>query len=195
MDKTGRILATIIALLITSTQVAAQKVYKCKGQDGSTLYQQVQCANEDGESVKIHAQPSPATIAEAQARLHAQEEAEARRRYEQAMRATYPVVEHYEPASTARHSQSPSAPTSRPTNSSRFDPDRVGFSSSRGYEPLRHRSSNTSTTVTRTGPGYTEPKRIQDQYGNFYSQPPGSGFARDEKTGKQCFVNGSFIQC
>lgn len=59
-------------------------------------------------------------------------------------------------------------------------------------QPSRHAAPE---VVTRTGPGYTEPKRIQDQYGNGYSQPPGSTFATDEKTGKMCFVNGAFIEC
>lgn len=36
VNKTGRVVATLITLLITSTQVAAQKIYKCKGQDGRT---------------------------------------------------------------------------------------------------------------------------------------------------------------
>ncbi len=54
VNKISRVLATLIALLITSTPVTAQKIYKCKGPDGSTVYQQVQCAHEDGEVVKIH---------------------------------------------------------------------------------------------------------------------------------------------
>jgi len=185
-----------IALLFASTQAVGQKIYKCKGSDGSTIYQQIQCLDQDGEVVKVRAQPSQATIAEAQARLHAQEEAEARSRYEQTMlRARTPAGEHLQPAPAVSHHQPPPAATPRPSNPSRYDPENVGFSSSRGYEPLRYRSSTTTTTAPRTGPGYTEPKRIRDQYGNFYSQPPGSSFARDEKTGKQCFVNGAFIQC
>ncbi len=195
VNKTGRVVATLITLLITSTQVAAQKIYKCKGQDGRTVYQQVQCANEDGEIVKIHAQPSQATIAEAQARLHAREEAEAQRQYEQAMQAAYAPVQHYEPAPTPKHTQVAPAPASQPLNPSRFDPDRVGFSSSRGYEPLRHRSSNANTTALRTGPGYTEPTRVQDQYGNGYIRPPGSHFVTDEKTGRQCLAVGGTIRC
>ena len=39
------------------------------------------------------------------------------------------------------------------------------------------------------------PKQVQDQHGNTYTQPPGSVFAQDNKTGKQCFVNGAFIHC
>lgn len=197
VDKSGMVLATIIVLLITSTQATAQKVYKCKGPGGSTVYQQVQCAHEDGEVVKIHAQPSQATIAEAQAKLHAWEEAEVQRSYEQAMQDAYPVVERYEPAPAAQHSRPPPAPapSAPPLNASRFDPERVGFSGSRGYESLRHRSSNANTTAIRTGPGYTEPSRVQDQYGNGYIRPPGSAVVIDEKTGRPCLAVGGTIRC
>jgi len=117
------------------------------------------------------------------------------RQYEQAMQAAYAPVQHYEPAPTPKHTQVAPAPASQPLNPSRFDPDRVGFSSSRGYEPLRHRSSNANTTALRTGPGYTEPTRVQDQYGNGYIRPPGSHFVTDEKTGRQCLAVGGTIRC
>lgn len=195
VNKASRMVATAIALLIASTQVAAQKVYKCKGPNGVTVYQQVQCADADGERVKIQAQPSQATIAEAQARLHAQNAAEAQRRYEQVMRASAPVVEYYEPAPVA-HQPPPSSVNAQPAlNPSSFDPQRVGFSSSRGYGPLRHRSPNSNTNMTRTGPGYTEPSRVQDQYGNGYMRPPGSDFVIDQKTGRQCLAVGGTIRC
>jgi hypothetical protein len=63
------------------------------------------------------------------------------------------------------------------------------------HSQASHHANQDQGVVNRTGPGYTEPKRIQDQYGNGYIQPPGSTFATDEKTGKQCFVNGAFIDC
>lgn len=195
MNKTSRMAAIAIALLMANTQVAAQKVYKCKGPNGVTVYQQVQCADADGERVKIHAQPSQATVAEAQARLNAQSAAEARRQYEQSMRASAPVVEYYEPAPVT-HQPPPSMVSTQPAlNPSSFDPQRVGFSSSRGYEPLRHRSPNANTNLTRTGPGYTEPSRVQDQYGNSYMRPPGSHFVIDQKTGRQCLAVGGTIRC
>ena len=36
---------------------------------------------------------------------------------------------------------------------------------------------------------------ITDQNGRTYTQPPGSTFATDNATGKQCFVNGAFVHC
>jgi hypothetical protein len=41
-------------------------------------------------------------------------------------------------------------------------------------------------------PQFTYPT---DQYGNQYTQAPGSTFVQDQKTGKTCFRNGSFIHC
>lgn len=192
MDKASKMVVTAIALLIVSTQVTAQKVYKCKASDGSTLYQQVQCADEDGELVKLPAQPSQATIEEAQARVRAEN---AIRDYERSMRAASQAVQYYEPAPVARRSRSrQSTVGAQPAvNPSRFDPERVGFSSTRGYESLRHRSPNTS--ATRTGPGYTEPSRVQDQYGNGYIRPPGSNFVTEERTGRQCVAVGGTIRC
>lgn len=187
--------ATAIALLIVSAPVAAQKVYKCTASDGSSIYQQIPCEDQDGELIKPPPQPSQATIAEAQARLRAQNAAEARREYEQSIRAASQVVEFYEPAPAVPQPQPSTVSTQPAVNPSRFDPQKVGFSSSRGYEPLRHRSPNTSTNMTRIGPGYTEPSRVQDQYGNGYIRPPGSHFVTDEKTGRQCLAVGGTIRC
>lgn len=81
-----------------------------------------------------------------------------------------------------------------PTNASRFDPENVGFDSRRGYTSPKYgsgrRSSDDTATQVQTGP-----RRFQDQTGRWYEQPPGSAFARDERTGKQCFVNGAFVNC
>lgn len=193
MTKSSTMVA--VSLLLASTQVMAQKVYRCKGPNGVTVYQQVQCADADGELVKIHAQPSQATIAEAQARLNAQNAAEAHRQYEQSIPVASQVMEHYEPAPVA-HQPHPSKATTQPAlNASRFVPERVGFSSSNGYEPLRRRSPNAKTTAIRTGPGYTEPSRVQDQYGNSYIRPPGSAVVIDQKTGKPCLAVGGTIRC
>lgn len=83
---------------------------------------------------------------------------------------------------------------SRAMNSSRFDPDNVGFDSRKGYTSLRYssgeRSNDTTAAARQSGP-----TRFQDQNGRWYEQPPGSGFARDERTGQQCFLNGAFVLC
>ena len=80
------------------------------------------------------------------------------------------------------------------TNASRFDPENVGFDSRRGYISPSYRSGERSSGDTATQV-QTGPRRFQDQTGRTYEQPPGSAFARDERTGKQCFVNGAFVHC
>lgn len=80
-----------------------------------------------------------------------------------------------------------------PVNPSRFDPENVGFDSRRGYTSPRYSSRDRSSDgAARVQTG---PRRFQDQNGNWYEQPSGSGFARDERTGQQCFVNGAFVHC
>lgn len=79
-----------------------------------------------------------------------------------------------------------------PVNPSRFDPENVGFDSRRGYTAPRYASRDRSESATQV---QTAPRRFQDQFGNWYEQPPGSGFARNERTGQQCIVNGATVQC
>ena len=78
-----------------------------------------------------------------------------------------------------------------PVNPSRFDPENVGFDSRHGYTAARYGSRDRARGTREQ----TAPRRFQDQYGNWYEQPPGSGFARDERTGKQCVVSGATVQC
>lgn len=47
----------------------------------------------------------------------------------------------------------------------------------------------------RVDPPNTAPRQFQDYNGNTYTQPHGSTFATDNRTGKQCFVNGDFVHC
>jgi len=56
------------------------------------------------------------------------------------------------------------------------------------------RPTQRETTIERTSV-VTQPIHVRDQYGNGYTQPPGSAFATDDKTGKQCFVYGAFVDC
>jgi|GEM_PF-6796842 len=81
-----------------------------------------------------------------------------------------------------------------PVNPSRFDPENVGFDPSKGYTSPRYSSSGRSSDGNATNV-QTGPRRFQDQNGNWYEQQPGSGFARNERTGQQCFMNGSFVHC
>ena len=199
--------ATVALVVFFATGIAQAAAYKCEMPDGRTVYQQIACnanENETGDKVKIWAQPSQADIAAAQYRLQEQEDAKARAEYEQALlNSAHAESQTYQRAPATGQSayavpssSGPCPPGQVPLNASRADSTR-GWSSSIGYVPLRCGGANrqATTSATRTGPGYTEPKRIQDQYGNWYNQPPGSSFATDERTGKQCFVYGNFVRC
>ena len=198
---------TLVLVLMSLPIYGHSTVYKCTTEGGRIIYQQVPCRSEQKqESVPIPSGPSQQDAAAAQARLRA---------YEQANRkagndgrssdgTTIPQkqsdVAHSEAEyRTNEHSLSnsgPCPPGQVPLNSSKVDPAR-GWSRSKGYVRLKCGTPDESSTdrAVRTGPGITEPRRIQDQYGNWYTQPPGSSFATDEKTGKQCFVYGNFVEC
>lgn len=202
-----RAIATTALIAFFATGIAQAEVYKCKTADGMTVYQQIACnanENETGDKVKAWPQPSQADVAAAQYRLQEQEDAKARAEYEQALlnsaRAESQTYQTNpasgQPAYAVAISSGPCPPSQVPLNASRADPTR-GWSSSKGYVPLRCGGGNRQATTSAApmGPGYTEPKRIQDQHGNWYNQPPGSSFATDERTGKQCFVYGNFVRC
>jgi hypothetical protein len=199
-------LALFLIMMLVPIYVQA-KVYRCTTDDGHLIFQQVPCGdNQKEETVQIQSGPSSEEVAAAQARLRAIEE-----RNRRAERVRY----HTEPAHDRQPNESRNAPLSVaserdeahtyggacppgqvPLNPSRLDPAR-GWSGSRGYVPLRCGDPDepASDRAVRTGPGITEPRRIQDQTGNWYTQPPGSSFARDERTGRQCFVFGDFVRC
>lgn len=83
-------------------------------------------------------------------------------------------------------------------NPSRFDPEKVGWDPRKGYTSARYSrdsSERTGTESDLTGSQQTGPTRFQDQNGNWYQQPPGSSFARNERTGQQCFVFGNNVKC
>lgn len=121
-----------------------------------------------------------------QAALEAQVKAAAR------AEAAYADAVYQQQVQQARQAEQTYQPSrAMPVNPSRFDPENVGFDSRHGYTAPRYesRDRDRSTRVQ------TAPRRFQDQYGNWYEQQPGSGFARDERTGKQCLVNGATVQC
>lgn len=195
--------AAVVTVFALAGSLAQAQVYKCKTSDGRLVYQQIQCSGkETGGKVKVWAQPKQADIVAAQSRLRAQDRAE----FENTPQDGASVESQSEPESPTQvgiqardvfAGRSGSCPNGEVAlNASSFDPRR-GWSKSSGYVPLRCGSANrqASSRTTRTGPGITEPKRIQDQHGNFYNQPPGSAFATDERTGKQCFVYGNFVDC
>lgn len=93
----------------------------------------------------------------------------------------------------------PEPVTRTAANPSKFDPEKVGWDPRKGYTAARCSSRDSSERAdSETAPEETSqagPKRFQDQNGNWYQQPPGSSFARNERTGQQCFVFGNNVKC
>lgn len=57
-------------------------------------------------------------------------------------------------------------------------------------------ASNYETAPYRHAvPEAPEPRQFRDYQGNSYTQPSGSNFATETRTGQQCFVNGDFVHC
>lgn len=196
--------AIAAAALLLSWSLANATIYKCRSASGEVAFQEVPCpGKESGEEVKIRAQPTQADVAAAHARTHPEEYTGLLPNHEQPQiyRAQYAVEDRANstPPATQRPSESSSSgycPSGQtPLNASSYDPSR-GWSSSKGYVPLRCGSANrqASEQKVRTGLGYTSPQNIVDQYGNGYIQASGSNFAIDTKTGKPCVVTGNTIE-
>ncbi len=201
MNAVGKAIAAM-AFALLCHPVHAQ-VYKCKGADGKTTYQQTPCGNAPSDNrVKIWAQPSEADVAAAKERMRDRENKNAQ--------DAQPL---YSRASSEQPNLQAQRERIRDCNI-RYDKmlsDGRGKNSVKGLDwSQRHSQSierdrtaclsgvsapneQTPSTATRTGPGYTEPRTIFDQHGNVYIQSPGSSFATDTKTGKQCVVSGGVI--
>ncbi|ODU42498.1 DUF4124 domain-containing protein [uncultured Aquimonas sp.] len=195
-----------LALALGFGPEVSAAVYKCKTSEGEVIYQQVPCASgQDEEQVRILRGPSRVQIAEAQARLRmaevekaAKERADLEQALDNALMAESaqrgsPEADAYADQSNTPH-QGPCPPGKVPLNASSMDPSQ-GWSSGKGYVPLRCGNPNAwrDDPPPPPPPQRSGPQRFQDQHGNWYSQPPGSGFARDERTGRQCQMSGKVI--
>lgn len=158
----------LLALALFACPPSYGQVYKCKAGNGHVTYQQSPCTDDSKqERVRVWAQPTPTQVYEARIRAAQADES----RYFERRQSNRPRLL---PSISGRTSLD-SAPPS--------------------LDPLAYKRKRKPKITTRTGPGYTEPSVITDQYGNRYDRPPGSAFATDPKTGKQCFVYGDFIKC
>ena len=85
-----------------------------------------------------------------------------------------------------------------PANQSRHNVNE-GFSSSKGYTTLKcvdpREQAKWPRAITANTDDPESTRRLRDDQGNTYTLPPGSSYATDDRTGKQCFVFGAFIKC
>jgi len=173
----------------------AVQIFKCKAASGETIYQNEPCPKNSVAVAQGSYNRQPDDPTTQQAAVAEAERANTQREYETqaAAMATYgqePQVSAYESETAARNAQVEAG-----SYASRIGRHgRAKTQAEVAAEALRPKRS-APQPVMATGPGITEPQRIQDQNGNFYQQPPGSAFVTDEKTGKQCFKYGDFIDC
>lgn len=204
---TRHLAGTVLVTAFLLPGGAAAQIWKCTTAAGETIFQQTPCSSgQQEQAVDLPADLSEAQVAAARARQEAEWQAAADAAWTEALRNAARDAESPPPAplatADAGSTRAPPPPDNGcppgqvPLNASRADPTR-GWSAYRGYVPLRCGTPRGSgaTVRTRTGPGFTEPRRFQDQHGNWFMQPPGSTFATEEATGRQCFVYGNFVQC
>lgn len=178
----------VAASLLLASPGQCQTLYRCKDAKGVSSYQQSPCAAAEQEAgeVAYRAEPdSPHWTPEIQAaRDYAERQAQARAA---AAQSTY-----YAPQPQRRR---PSInPMSSDAEVMRRMEHMAGSPEGRAMlRSLNGQAAPSGSPAPTTAP--SAPTQLQDQRGNTYTQPPGSSFARDDTTGKQCFVNGAFIRC
>lgn len=161
-----------ICLIALTSNVDAGQLYKCIGPDGVTAYQQTPCPSGAKQVYQRYVAPVPNSARSRSVGTNSgtyAREVERRSPSSGGSHQAQPSVSNFEREETARLSQISSAKK----RSSKVDRPRA--------DP-RHRIETTPTL-------------IQDYQGNQYLKPPGSTIVMDQKTGKQCFINGAFIHC
>lgn len=175
-------LAATSLLVLAVPDTLAQTLYKCVDEKGMASYQQARCddASEDAGEIRYERQPDRP---------------------------------HYPPVAAKRPAQAPSGQSGQaaPVAPVRGSPPEINPMSDEaeaqrrlqhlagtreGRSLLRQLQDEALADEEERRPtAETAPSQLRDQHGNTYTRPPGSAFARDDKTGKQCFVNGAFIKC
>jgi hypothetical protein len=203
---------SILAIGLFAATPCVAAVYKCKAASGEVKYQQIPCEVSNEEStVKVHKAPPPSHhspwVENANERQAAQWQGVGTT-YDPSFPAQSAPARGSRDPEALRQLQNRQASLRETTGRSQVDAARraelrreiadlqarLGVEEST-YQDAAPAQRQTVPPVVRTGPGYTEPRIIRDQHGNQYSQPPGSSFATEMKTGKQCYVFGDMVRC
>ena len=163
-----------LCLLAMTSRLQAGDLFKCVNAKGVSSYQQVPC---------------PASAKRATVRYVAPV-ADDTRAWQSAQIRTAPD---YVPDESADDYVRPSGQS----NFERVEAQRhqdIMAAGQRGGNRRAFRSDR-SAESRPVRPVDNAPRQLHDYQGNYYMQPPGSSFATDLKTGKQCLVNGSVIDC
>lgn len=163
-----KIAAIAAVLALVPALASGETLYRCKDAKGVSSYQQTPCPSSAKEAGQVQYQRQAD-------RPHWTPEIQAQRDYEA-------YIEHERQATIAAYEAA-----AEPAPPSRSDLDRQ-----RRAAVL---DSLLQEMESEQPPADISPRQLRDQRGNTYTQPNGSAFARDSKTGKQCFVNGAFVHC
>lgn len=162
----------LAVLIFMAVPTSAQQIYKCMDSKGASSYQQTPCPpNTSTAGIRYFAAtptPEPGSQRDRERQKLIDE-------IDTQIRALGPLTNQgkRELAASLRQSQAQLI---------------TGLAS-----PARRSSvSDDPAPVIRES---SEPTTVRDQYGNQYTQPPGSAFVTDQKTGKQCFKYGDFLKC
>ncbi|MFA5899716.1 MAG: DUF4124 domain-containing protein [Hyphomicrobium sp.] len=162
-------LVLFLSSLALSQAAFADGLYKCKDAKGGTSYQQAACpTTSKTEGIRTYAPvaPSARNSWTAQRDVLQQQQMQRQQQYEAEV-----------PRRAARIT----------TDAGR---DQGVDITAAVLAPANTRRGSSSAHVAAP-----QSTTLRDQHLNKYTQPPSSTFATDNKTGKQCFVNGGFIHC
>lgn len=209
MNRTSSIAAVIVAaILFTPTDSIAGRLFKCIDASGNTVYQQESCAPSQAQEERSFVREEPPFDVEPSYFAEQAEPSE--------FASQRPDAQ--EPRASSAGSQGiyrdrfGAVIDTRSSASEELRRAQIRSSSREGRQINREMYGTTEPQagdiVPETGlprgrryqapqaaPPATQPTIVTDQHGNRFQRPPGSNIIIDEKTGKQCFLNGSFIQC
>lgn len=197
-------LVLVLSSLAFSQAAFADGLYKCKDAKGGTSYQQAACpTTSKTEGIRTYAPvaPSARNSWTAQRDVLQQQQAQRQRQYETEVprvraSAGNRVADQERRALSSQIDSQISDLGSLNSRGKRelaadLRAQQTALATNTPYQPPVRQASADPSPVYRA----PQPSTLTDQNGRSYTQPPGSGFATDNQTGKQCFVNGVFIHC
>lgn len=176
----------VVALGFGST-VNAGTLFKCKDAKGVVSYQQTTCPEAKQDAGAVAYKPvkdAPGLSWSGQAE---------QKRLEQKSKADYIRQDQNNYATQTIQQPQMSSSTRneliRRLEMASTKAERNAISAQLGIKPTAAQRAAPSPTPA---PDLT-PTTLRDQRGNSYTQPPGSVFVQDQRTGKQCILNGNVI--
>lgn len=168
---------TLVLLCLAAMPTSAGTLYKCVDSKGNSAYQETSCPKASKEAGRGYVQPVAASKSNSWV---AQKGALAKQQ------AGQRALIEAQSGPRIVGSQGPSALDIQAANYLA-----QGRTAPTSKAPRRD-SSPAQEVLSAPRP---QDQTLRDYQGNTYTQPAGSAFATDSKSGEQCFVNGGFVHC